>query len=268
MRPRKFTEAVARERRLQHVRELYPEYEPPTEAPARYDRQAAVDERSRAKRAQAEFEKRTKKETTTLSALAADVLPKLGLSKQQEKELIAELAALLAEVRWEWRSRRGMIPDVSLPVLGGVQPTPGQMHVTLTAGLMHAEKLRDWYRSLPVALLMKATVAFTEGSPALGVVIERLSEVLADLEEQYRPKRGRQPGERAVAQGAARWLVWFMNRHATDASMEQRRSFVFCGMRKLGISCPSLDDDPGDFNAWFDEVEALAQPLIRHSIVE
>jgi hypothetical protein len=301
------------------VRELYPEYEPPTEAPLLYDREAAAEDRRRAERARAEFERRTEHERRALSVVAANLIPEIELSQPRQQELVAELAALLTEVRWEWRSRRKIIPDVSLRVLGGVQPTRGEMHVTLGRGLGHvqklrnwyrsllptplpepivplaednpvvgivierlaetlaskthptlkpglrlAEKLRNWYRSLPPALL-KTVVLFLDERPVLGVVIERLVAILAGMADQYQAKPGRQPGERAAAQGAARWLIWFMNRHVPDASIKLRRSFMFRSMREPGIPCPNLADDPGDFNKWFDEVEALARPATRDS---
>jgi len=260
-RPRKFTEVVARERVRQHVRELYPEYEPPTEAPLLYDREAAAEDNRRAEKARAEFDRRTEKERKDMLALAARLIPVLELPQRREEELVAELGALLAEVRWEWRSRREIIPDVSLPILGGVQPTSGEMRITLEPGRRHAEKLRDWYRSLPATLLSKARVPFTEEeSHAVGLVIELLAETLASLVDQYQAKPGRQLGERIVAQSAAVWLVRFMDRHAPDVSLECRRLFMFNCMRQLGIPCPDCRADPGDFNVWFDGAEVLARP--------
>jgi hypothetical protein len=37
-----------------------------------------------------------------------------------------------------------------------------------------------------------------------------------------------------------------------------RRKFIFQAMRGLGIDCPDLEDDPGDFAIWLSEVETLA----------
>ena len=174
-RPPKFTEPVARERRRERLRELYPEYEPPKVAPTLYDGNAASVDKHRAERARSEFDKRSEKERKALAALAADLIPVLEPPQQQQKELVAELGELLAVVRWEWKSRRAIIPDALLPILGGVQPKHGEMRATLMAGLKHAEKLRDWYRSIPAALLYTTTVSFAHENPALGLVIERLA---------------------------------------------------------------------------------------------
>jgi hypothetical protein len=260
-RPRKFTEAVADERRLERLRVLFPEYEPPTVAPPGNDREAVAEHKRRAEQARAQFDKRTEKERKHLLSLAADLIPALELPQPRNKELVSELGALLANVRWEWRSRRKIAPNPSLPVLGGVQPTYGEMNVTLKPGLKYAKKLRDWYCSLPTGLLMNVTIPLADESPALGVVIERLDETLASVADQYQGKPGHQPGERLVAQGAARWVVWFMDRQAPGARIANRRLFMFKCMHQLGIPCPNLPDDPGDFNAWFDEVEALARPV-------
>jgi hypothetical protein len=204
-------------------------------------------------------------------ALAAKLIGTLGIPrdgrrarraeiKVEVEKAISELMGFLGEVRLEWKVRNKIRPDLSLPIVGGVQPTHGEMHVTLNAGLKHAEELRDWYRSLPATLLSKSTVSFTEGSPAFGIVIERLAEVLAHLTAKHKPRRGPQPGRRAAAQLAARYLIRFIDRHAPDAPAEARRRFVFCAMRDLGIDLPDLRDDPGDFAIWFGEVEALASP--------
>src|SRR6516162_2660731 len=63
---------------------------------------------------------------------AADLIRTLGIPAHRQREQRADIAAaisgliaILGEVRWEWRSRREIIPDASLPVLGGVQPTHG-----------------------------------------------------------------------------------------------------------------------------------------------
>jgi hypothetical protein len=204
-------------------------------------------------------------------ALAAKLVGILGIPRDGRRarraeieadvaKAISDLMGFLGEVRLEWKVRNKIVPDLSLPIIGGVQPTRGQMRATLNAGLKHAEELRDWYRSLPVTLLSKSTVPFTEESPALGIVIERLAEVLAHLTAKHKPRRGRQPGRRAAAQSAARYLIRFIARHAPDSSTEARRRFVFRAMRDLGIDLPDLRDDPGDFATWFSEVEALASP--------
>jgi hypothetical protein len=245
------------------VLELFPEYEPPTLAPPGNDREAVAEHNRRTERTRAQFDKRTEKETKRLSSLAADLIPALKLPQPRQKELTAELGPLLANVRWEWRNRREIAPDASLPVLGGVQPTQGEMHATLDAGLKQAERLRDWYCSLPTGLLMNVTVSLTGESPALGVVIEPLVETFVSVADQYQGKPGRQPGERLVAQRAACWLVLFMDKQAPGVTLANRRLFMFKSMQKLGIPCPNLRDDPGDFNGWFDEVEALARPAIK-----
>jgi hypothetical protein len=266
--PSKFTEAIRRERQRERLCELYPEYEAPTEAIQLYDHEAAEETR-RAEKARAEFDKRAGKETKRLSDLAVELTPLLELSQPRQRELVAELAAMFAEIRWEWQRRRKIALDPSLPVLGGVQPTHGEMHETIKGGLRHALALRDWYRSLPLGLFLNQTVSMTaeplpgDETAVIGVVIERLAETLAELADQYHSKTGRQPGERAAAQGAARWLIWFMDRHAPALSIEQRRSFVFRCMRKLGIPCPNLPDDQGDFNTWFGGVEACARPRTK-----
>jgi hypothetical protein len=263
-RPEKFSEAVRRQRQRERLHELYPEYVSPeyvlpTDAPA------AEDQR-RAEAARAEFDKRTARQTKALSAKAAKLIPVLGLPSSRQQELVTELAALLAEVHWEWRSRRKLVLDTSLPVLGDVQPTHGEMRATIKVGLQHALALRGWYRSLPAGLLLDQTVSMTaepvpgDNPPGLGVVINRLAETFAAKADQHRPRVGRPPGERAAAQSAACWLAWFMNRHAPDAPIEEHREFMFRCLRELGIPCPNLSDDPGDFNKWFSEVEALARP--------
>jgi hypothetical protein len=221
-------------------------------------------------------DERTDAEIQRDEALAANLIDVLGLAPARRRagreeiasepgKAICELAGILVVVRWHWQVRQDIEPDRSLPILGGVQPTHGEMHVTLEAGLKHAEKLRDWYRSLPAALLLKATVPFAEESPVLGVVIERLTETLALLAAEHKPQLGRQPGRRAVAQSAARYLIRFVDRHAPDASTEAHRTFVFRAMRGLGIDCPDLRDDPRDFASWFSEVEALAGPSAKPS---
>src|SRR5205807_3269606 len=95
------------------------------------------------------------------------------------------------------------------------------------------------------------------------VEIERLPEALAGQADQYQAKQGHPLGERAAAQGAACYLVWFMDRYAPDAPIKKRREFMFQIMRKLAISCPDLRDHPGDFNTWCSEVEALAKPATK-----
>jgi hypothetical protein len=229
--------------------------------------------------------------------LAADLTAVLGLPEfsgcASQAELIAkpskaisDLAGVLGAVRWNWLVRKHMRHDQALPSLGGVQPTHGQMQVTIEAGLKHAEALREWYRSLSPGLLFQETVPMTTPrssdhieamaahgypidspplpeddnmGPALGAVIERLADKLAILAAKYEPRPGRQPGTRSTAQWAARPLIWFLDRHASNAPLAKRRKFLFRCMRAAGIDCPDLDDEPGYFARWFREVEALAQ---------
>jgi hypothetical protein len=262
-RPRKFTEVERRERTQERLRELFPGYEPPTEAPLVYDAEAAAEDQRRAEAARVEFNKRTEREIKDLLAFAADAIAVLGLVANHRRawrvgKSSADLAALLPTVKWEFQHRRSI-----------VRPTPAEMRATLADGLRHAEALRDWYRSLPDALLLNQRVSMMaeplpgDDPPVLGVVIERLAETLSSLADQYQAEQGRQPGERAAAQGAACYLIRFMDRHAPDASIEKRREFMFQSMRKQGITCPNLRDHQGDFNKWFGEVEALARPTTK-----
>jgi hypothetical protein len=193
-----------------------------------------------------------------------ELLKEIGAERKEVEEA---LLAVLKEARWEWRKRHEIKSDPSLPVIGGVQPTHGEMHATLTSGLKHAIALRDWRRSLPSGLLLNQTVPMTtpppdEMAPTLGVVIERLAETLAALALQHEHKRlrGQQPGRRVAAQQAVRWLIWFMRRYAPDSPQAMRRKFLFGCMRELGITCPNLEEDPGDFAIWFDEAETFAGP--------
>jgi hypothetical protein len=202
-----------------------------------------------------------------LATKLVDVLGLPQILRRQQRAAIVkevvksifELRDLLVEIRWHWQVRQEVKSDRSLPILGGVQPTHGEMHATFKALLKHAEPLRDLYRSLPAALLLDVTVPFAEESPVLGVVIERLAEVLTGKAAEHEPQQGRQPGKRAVAQSAARYLSRFIDRHAAGASTEARQRLVFQAMRGLGIDCPNLEDDPGDFAVWFSEVETLAK---------
>jgi hypothetical protein len=138
--------------------------------------------------------------------------------------------------------------DPTLPVLGGIQPTHGQMAETLRAGLKHARELREWFSELPSGLLIRVTVPMStpprsdEPASPLGVVIGRLAHTLEELVAQHDADTvpGQQAGRRIQAQFAACWLFWFMNRYAPGAPIEARRAFVFRGMRGLGIDCPDM----------------------------
>ena len=172
-------------------------------------------------------------------ALAADRVRTLGIPRDwraaRRNEIvdelvhdISELTGLLGEVRWEWQVRRKI--DPSLPVIGGIQLTDGEWQITLRTMARSAKKQHD----------------------------DWAAKKLASWAARFRPQHRRPPGRRAVAQWAARYLVLFMRKRAPEASIKQRREFVFRAMRGLGIDVPDLENDPGDFNTWFDEVEALA----------
>lgn len=251
-RPKKFTERIRRERR---------------------ETQAEIDDkafRRASVRTEAEIDRDVGLAADLVSVLGLSVL--LGLPDSHRQDLALELSAQFPEIRWEWQTGSEIEPDRSLPILGGVQPTQGEMRATIDAGLKHALRLRDWYRCLPHGLLLKQTVPMTtppqqnEQAPALGVVIEQLAGTLEALATRYNPKRGRQPGRRAVAQRAARKLIWFIDRHAPNAPIAKRQEFVFRCMQKLGIDCPNPEDDQNDFNEWFGEVEALARSRPRSII--
>jgi hypothetical protein len=178
-------------------------------------------------------------------------------------DAIPELIALLTEIRWECRTRSKIEPDPSLPVLGGVQPTHHEMQVTLEKGSACARELLDWVRSLPAGILPSLP---PETEAALGAVInplEQLVKPLADLADSHERAAGRRPGQRAVAQHAARWLIWFIDRHAVGAALETRQKFVFLGMCALGIPSPNLKEHPSAFSAWFSEAEVLATPHLK-----
>jgi hypothetical protein len=172
-------------------------------------------------------------------ALAAHLVTILGIPRDRRaarrteivnevKRDISELTGLLGEVRWEWQVRRKI--DPSLPVIGGIQLTDGEWQITLRTLARSAKKQHD----------------------------EWAAKKLARWAARFRPQHRRPPGRRAVAQLGARYLIRFMHKRAPDAPIKQRREFVFCAMRGLGIDVPDLEKDPGDFNTWFDEVEALA----------
>jgi hypothetical protein len=185
--------------------------------------------------------------------------------------LARELAGLLLNAEWEWRARRHIQLDPSLPVLGDIQPTPGEMRATIDEGLKYAQKLREWSRSLPAALLLNEVVPLTTPPyrrgppPPLQVVIEGLAETLARLSALYKPRRGRPPGRREVAQWAAAPLMAFAYRHAPEATAEQRREFVRECLRRVEIACPDPNDHPAEFPRWFKPVEAVAKRGLARS---
>jgi hypothetical protein len=196
-------------------------------------------------------------------ALAEELLRILGVPRDNASAR-SDLMIVLREARLEYNVRRNKRPDRLLPVIGGVQPTRGEVRASLKAGLRHMRKLRE---ALPPTLLPNETVPFAEGDIILGVVIEQLTETLAHLNKKYetietvdhfnKKYNGRPPGSRAVAQSAARYLVRFMRKHAQEARAATRKVFLFEAASALAITCPHPNTDPGAFNKWFHEVEAL-----------
>jgi hypothetical protein len=130
------------------------------------------------------------------------------------------------------------------------------MRAGLKTALRHMYEVRD---ALPPLVFSREMVSFAEGDIALGVVIQQLSETLERLvgEGKSKSQKGRPPGSREVAQSAARYLVRYIRKHAPEARRAKRKEFIFDTVRKLGITCPDLDNDPSAFNAWFREVEAI-----------
>lgn len=257
--PRVWDERARFKKTLELLQRLHPEYEPPSS----YDPDAEPERALRAKQAELAFKRRAEKENKELLAFAKELIAGVATDQSKQDELAAALASLLPSVRWDWNSRQGIIPDASLPIVGGVQPTPGQMRATLKEGLRHAEALRDWYRALPVALLMHFTVPIGQGQssgddPLVGLIIELLTETLARYASQYEAKPGRKPGRRFAAQYSAWWIICFLDRHLRSLSVAKRRDFIFHCLHKLGVDCPNQKDDQGDFNTWFDEAETLA----------
>jgi hypothetical protein len=178
--------------------------------------------------------------------------------------LARELAGLLADAEWEWHARRDIQPEPLLPVLGGIQPTPGEMRAIIDEGLKHALNLRKWSRSLPAALLLNETVPLTTPPyrrgppPPLQAVIEGLAETLARLSALHKPRRGRPPGRREVAQWAAGPLMLFAYRHAPEAKRQHRREFVRECLRHIEIDCPDPSNHAAEFDRWFRPVETDA----------
>jgi hypothetical protein len=178
--------------------------------------------------------------------------------------LATELDGLLLNAEWEWHGRRDIQPDPSLPVLGDTQPTPGEMRAIIDEGLKHAQKLRQWYRSLPAALLLNEVVPLTTPPyrrgppPPLQAVIEGVAEALDRLSALHKPRRGRSPGRRQVAQWAAGPLMLFAYRHAPEATSEQRRTFVRECLDRVEIECPDPNNHPAKFARWFQPVETAA----------
>lgn len=170
-----------------------------------------------------------------------------------------ELGVLLEEARREWEAGQDIHADPSLPVLGSLQPTPGEMKATLDNGLKHARKLLAWSRSLPAGL-SNETVPLTPCAshhPNLQVVIELLTARLARASARYKPRRGRLAGSREVAQRAAVLLMAFAFERAPKTKPTQRREFVWACLDRLGIECPSPSDHAKEFADWFRPVERL-----------
>lgn len=151
-RPRMFTEGVRREKTAELLQQIHPEYVPPSNDPP------IRGERARgAKQAEAAFKRRTEAENKRWLTSAVRLIADVTTDQSVQDELVTALASLFASVRWEWKARRNTIPNASLPIVGGVQPTHGQMRDTLKEGLTDARKLLDWYRRLPAALLTRVT---------------------------------------------------------------------------------------------------------------
>jgi hypothetical protein len=172
-------------------------------------------------------------------------------------DVIRELEWLLHNAAWEWQSRRDSQLDPSLPNLGGVQPTSGEMKATIEAGAKHAQKLREWSENLPSAMFHNATVLIP-GDPPLRAVITHLAHTFDLLSEMYYPKRGRQPGRRKVAQWLALWFMQFAYRHAPNAKRQEQREFVRECLVLLKIECPDPNDHIAEFDRWFLPVEVEA----------
>jgi hypothetical protein len=201
---------------------------------------------------------------------AADLIRNF-LRVRASPALATKLAGLLLNAEWEWHARRDIQPDPSLPVLGDIQPTPGEMRAIIDEGLKHALKLREWSRSLPAALLVNEVVPLTTPPyrrgppPPLQAVIESLAETLARLSALHKPRRGRGPGRREVAQWAAGPLVLFAYRHAPQATTEQRRTFVHACLGRVEIECPDPNNHPAKFARWFQPVETAAKRGLARS---
>jgi len=246
MRPEKFTEAARRRRQLSVLRRNDPDWESP---------RPAQSSAKRSGEAVFPFEE--------AEGDLADLIRNF-LRVRGSDALATELAGLLANAEWEWSARRDRQPDPSLPILGDIQPTPGQMRATIDEGRDLALKLREWSRTLPTALLLNETVSMTKGGvpanndPAVRVVIECLAEKLDRLSALYQPRRGRPPGRREVAQWVAGPLMLFAYRHAPKATKQQRREFVRACLEQMKIECPDPNDHPSDFDRWFPPVETTA----------
>jgi hypothetical protein len=247
-RPEKFTEAVRRRRQRERLQEDDPDWKAPRPAPPE-----PID--GSLKEAEGD---------------AAELIRNF-LRVRASPALATKLAGLLADAEWEWHARRDIQPDPSLPVLGDIQPTPGEMRAIIDEGLKHAQKLRKWARSLPAALLVNEAVPLTTPPyrrgppPPLQAVIEGLAETLDRLSALYKPRRGRLPGRREVAQWAAGPLILFAYRHAPQATTEQRRTFVHACLGQIVVECPDPNDHAAEFARWFQPVETAAKRGLARS---
>jgi hypothetical protein len=185
------------------------------------------------------------------------MLRRIGAAQHLDEELLN----LLADVQYRWRKQKEV---------RGTQPTPGEMKVIFDELLKPTTQARDFYNNLPLGLLWKVKVPLTtdseEDPPALGLVLNAVVHALEIAAERYKPTSGKLAGERAAAQQAAWPLVNFMNRKVPDAPDRRRQEFIFRSMRALGIPCPDLDKNPGNYTDWFREIEvAQLAPFSRPS---
>jgi len=192
------------------------------------------------------------KELTTRPDVAPEELRGILRAIGADQALAEQLIELLSYVQYNYNRRRR---------IQRASPTPGEMRAIFDKMLKPAAQLRDLYNSLPAGLLLHVTVPLTEiDSPALGAILNALVPALEREAKKYEPQPGKARGERAAAQYAARSLINFMNRRAPGAPDHRRREFVFRSIRALGIPCPDLDKNPGEFFDWFEALEAEWPP--------
>jgi hypothetical protein len=253
-RPEKFTEAVRRRRQRERLQQNNPDWEVPKPVPLDWEAPRPVPPPTNP------IDGSLKEAEGDAADLIRDFL-----HVRASLALATELAGLLLNAEWEWHARRDIQPDPSLPVLGDIQPTLGEMRAMIDEGLKRALKLREWSRSLPAALLVDAVVPLTTPPyrrgppPPLQAVIEGLAGALDRLSALYKPHRGRPPGRREVAQWAAAPLMFFAYRYAPEATIKQRRIFVCECLGRVEIECPDPYNHPTKFARWFQPVETVAK---------
>ena len=116
------------------------------------------------------------------------------------------LPEILAIVRWEWNFRRDIQPDELRPRLGGVQPTPGEMKVTIEAGAKHARMLRKWSHSLLPALFHNVNVPIIGGNPP-ATSRDRTSGAYVRPPVRSLPAKARPAAGRAACRAGSRMLA-------------------------------------------------------------